>query len=1445
MYLLFFISLLLFPVLSLKPIYLIAEFEYSPINSEISNSALYPECPSGKRQFVIKDQSNFNTDFLSHYPDCVAKLLRVKFNSTTGKVEQLPGIMTESISIFDQSFFSKAFGSIFSKIKEFGYQKNNNLFSVGYNHFLHPVTSYSVFHKLKNKIEQVYTQTGEKSIFITLNQSSNFISMFLSNYSKSEWVRQYIDSVIFISPTFAGLPSLSYLYSQNLLPFISNTEFKKSIMRMPGLHMLLPNYVVYENFSFDGKFKNHKVSDSFKILKEIGKVDDESEKIFKVTVEKYLKTAIPEPPIPSIIIINEKTAKSSINATISIDGANKYDESVLISSQHACSTWKSVKCIKSSRLSQSVFECISGRLSQTSRFLIEGKSDTELVKSSDYFNGTGVEGKYANSDYVTSHTVGTSDFTYSGPEGKSGHLLSHAFDGRSNTYYLSSIVSNETHNSTIEIAFKEPFALEAFLYTACYGFGVGSTKTFHGFPTLLYVYTSLDGSSYELVGIYKTEPIYPPLSYQFVFPRIITCDKLKIEFVEVTNQVVVSGEEPAKNLIITGLTFIRHLFISGEDIYSNDGYMRVHSISTSEFTFSGSEGMSSYPISNAFDGDSATYYIANVANSDTHKNFIEISFQKTETLELFLYDPVIIQGVFQGYPTTINIYTSVGNDPYSFQMKISGPYDPKWKRVCFKFKELITCDKLKIEFVEVTHQTIVGNSTNPSISNLYFIRYMNDIEYTNVDIFLSSSAYIQTYMIDSSKFDYSGDEGQVGYNLSYAFDNKISTYYMPALYNNNSYCNEIVINFKETVSLTDIIYDLTYLTKNNTRKYMGYPSEVNIYKSLGNEQFTLCQIFVGTPVSPMSKIQFHFQTTVVCDNLKIEFVNVLDQVNPIEGNAYLCITNLFFISEHESDVVPISGASEDYLNDSYVNSIKVNNSEFTFTIDKAAENYPESNIFDGDSLSYYASADPVNFTHHCTLEISFSKTVFLDAFLYDAEYYTKTSNIRLFASFPTGVKVYSSMNNDPYELNTFFVGEPSYPMTRIQFVFPSFIQCDKLKLEFMCVTKKEKIGLENTLVIGELYFIKTQIPATPTPTATVTVTPISTPVHSISPTQEMMPTQIPITDVCQEGSHCRYEGDANHPVSVTINMTTFSSIQSDENGGALLLKNAGLACTSISFSNCRTNSGSSEGHASGGGGGIYIRNDIEMDNSISLKYVNFSNCKAGYGGAVFIYSISIESKISITDCLFSSNQATVSSSQSSELSHESGGSAIFITSKSSYINDCIFFKNIGDNQLKIENDFSQSEESLLLNAKTTNVVRFCKFNIERYSKSSIFYLAGNNGVSCQIMNSVFIGDLNPGSFHITGQALTDKSPRLVIVRCKFSSEYSNAFDSRNDKEYIFIQLEKQTFNYEEEEEEEDSGGSLDAIDYVLIAVVPVLVIIVIVVIKKQCDLIKMGKEVKE
>lgn len=110
---------------------------------------------------------------------------------------------------------------------------------------------------------------------------------------------------------------------------------------------------------------------------------------------------------------------------------------------------------------------------------------------------------------------------------------------------------------------------------------------------------------------------------------------------------------------------------------------------------------------------------------------------------------------------------------------------------------------------------------------------------------------------------------------------------------------------------------------------------------------------------------------------------------------------------------------------------------------------------------------------------------------------------------------------------------------------------------------------------------------------------------------------------------------------------------------------------------------------------------------ITLTNLQFSNWKAKYGGADYIHSVSVESKADIINCIFQNDQE-ISSSSSSQVSFV-GGSAMPLTSKSSCITDCMFLKEIGESQLKIENDFGQSdEEALLLQSqmKTLNIVRF-------------------------------------------------------------------------------------------------------------------------------------------
>ena len=192
-----FFSLFLFSF-SLKPIYLIGGFSNSPIYGTISDHSLYPECPSDMNKTIITE------DFINNNPDCIAKLLRVQLNPITGEVQQLPGIITDSSYIGPSTNLIDSFSNIIETAKSKGYVDDENLFSVGYNYYLHPITSYSVYDKLKSKIEEVYTKIHEKAVIISYDQGTSFLSIFISNYSSTSWVQKYIDSVIFIGPTFAG-----------------------------------------------------------------------------------------------------------------------------------------------------------------------------------------------------------------------------------------------------------------------------------------------------------------------------------------------------------------------------------------------------------------------------------------------------------------------------------------------------------------------------------------------------------------------------------------------------------------------------------------------------------------------------------------------------------------------------------------------------------------------------------------------------------------------------------------------------------------------------------------------------------------------------------------------------------------------------------------------------------------------------------------------------------------------------------------------------------------------------------------------------------------------------------------------------------------------------------------------------------------------------------------
>lgn len=303
------------------------------------------------------------------------------------------------------------------------------------------------------------------------------------------------------------------------------------------------------------------------------------------------------------------------------------------------------------------------------------------------------------------------------------------------------------------------------------------------------------------------------------------------------------------------------------------------------------------------------------------------------------------------------------------------------------------------------------------------------------------------------------------------------------------------------------------------------------------------------------------------------------------------------------------------------------------------------NIFIYVKILYFLSSSPNNSSFVIKITFNFDEVVFLEAILVDTTYATR-GQTRTFTGFPTALNIYSSIDDEPFVLNAIFIWTTVYPWTRVQFVFPNVIKCNKLIFECNELTTT---GKGKYVFLAGLTFIKD-------------------PSHSTVPTENL--TYLPIVDVCQSGIPCSYEGTPDHQVVITINSTSFTSVSNEEDGGAIKLTNAGIVCENITFDRCNSKSG--------GGGSIYINNDISQNNDIIINNVSFSNCKAKFGGAVFVHTESFQENVNIINCIFKTCQA-LSFSESESLI---GGSALFLFSKQSNIYECTFSKNIGESQLK-------------------------------------------------------------------------------------------------------------------------------------------------------------------
>lgn len=115
---------------------------------------------------------------------------------------------------------------------------------------------------------------------------------------------------------------------------------------------------------------------------------------------------------------------------------------------------------------------------------------------------------------------------------------------------------------------------------------------------------------------------------------------------------------------------------------------------------------------------------------------------------------------------------------------------------------------------------------------------------------------------------------------------------------------------------------------------------------------------------------------------------------------------------------------------------------------------------------------------------------------------------------------------------------------------------------------------------------------------------------------EKTPTLAKDNDTWTIENHCQFINKDEEYKHVNVTRSDFSGFKHDDNGRAIHIINAGMTLDTGTFKECNSKNGG------GGGGGIYIYNQQDISNRVSIKNSNFYLCRAAFGGAIFVFTLS-------------------------------------------------------------------------------------------------------------------------------------------------------------------------------------------------------------------------------
>ena len=281
-----------------------------------------------------------------------------------------------------------------------------------------------------------------------------------------------------------------------------------------------------------------------------------------------------------------------------------------------------------------------------------------------------------------------------------------------------------------------------------------------------------------------------------------------------------------------------------------------------------------------------------------------------------------------------------------------------------------------------------------------------------------------------------------------------------------------------------------------------------------------------------------------------------------------------------------------------------------------------------------------------------------------------------------------------------------------------------------------------------------------------------------------------------------------------------------------MILNCGLLINQTTFTVCKS--------TAGGGGAIYINNDLELRNQIKIENSLFKECQSFFGGAVYIHSRSNNDEILIFNSSFIGNSLLNRPSSYHNKNNLYGGSALYLNSRNGQVESCQFSLNKGKGgAVKILNHFDDDDgnsgslslmQNLLYVKKNHILINDCLFFNQDQSISSIHYVAGNHGSKMDVTNCEFKGTLNKGNHYIDGKKVHKDGKLIHINSCKFDSDSDSSLNLKEN--LILVNLKNQVFG-SNSVKVKSNNKSLCNFACILGAAALVVVIIVIKITKQN------------